>query len=286
MDEPASRLNIRWERNTRSGGFGRIQHSFDTDKTLPSLRSESGIASSVLLVCSIPVLTETPGSLDKPSDSSLKKSHPPPPTKPLVKPKSPPPPSTDTKKRPPPSPPRQGIKRTKSSTLEMTRHITVSLLDGEGETSKTDNVQPEHKKVIAKVLSSMAEGVEEDDITFRGSYVLDKPKGRQFLRFDLTGLLLECKSEEKPCFMWIAMGKKFFWSKNRKQLKSQRFGKEYFAVRSWNKIEPFMGEPEVKVTEDFEILEAEGKEWHALSDELHAEWPGSSSEDSGHDTSA
>lgn len=47
-----------------------------------------------------------------------------------------------------------------------------------------------------------------------------------------------------------------------------------------------MGEPEVKVTEDFEILEAEGKEWHALSDELHAEWPGSSSEDSGHDTSA
>lgn len=87
-----------------------------------------------------------------------------------------------------------------------TRHITVSLLDSEGETSKTDNVQPEHKKVIAKVLSSMAEGVEEDDITFRGSYVLDKPKGRQFLRFDLTGLLLECKSEEKPCFMWIAMG--------------------------------------------------------------------------------
>ncbi|KAF9065911.1 hypothetical protein BDP27DRAFT_1366072 [Rhodocollybia butyracea] len=43
MDEPAWRLNIRWEINTQSGGFGRIQHSFDTYKTLPSLRSESGI---------------------------------------------------------------------------------------------------------------------------------------------------------------------------------------------------------------------------------------------------
>ncbi|KAF9063768.1 hypothetical protein BDP27DRAFT_1451114 [Rhodocollybia butyracea] len=229
------------------------------------------IASSVLLVCSIPVLSKTPGSPEKPPPAAVvqepehpiqNKSPPPPPpanekvgvdwvnytisnTPAHLFPETPLSPGIDTKLPPKPKRP-----FSRPLTLQTKHPITINFLDPEAELK------------------------EEPEITFKGSYVpLDVPKGRQRVWLELTGLVPECWSE--PCSGYIAMGKEFYYAEGKTTLDVLEFEKPYFAFskgrKPWDGFEPFEGKPWGEFPSDTGILGAELDEWSKLTTEFRTQ---------------